>query len=616
MSELAKPEYGQYDRLLSRYVDGALDAKELGELERMLLSDNQFVEHVARWCLTHRQIADLLTESALHHLMDQFVQTSPGLARHKLSRMAAVGVRKKNDDSLERKRGAESRGRVGSWMPRGGIRRGLALAAAASFAGVAIWFAIDRPAPQSEDKPLSTIARNGELRNDADQKPQIVATLTQVSDAVWRPGAPVLHTGQQLYKGGQVALKSGMAKVTYDCGAEVVLEGPCDFWLHDAMIGYLASGKITTNVPRRAFSFAILSPEVDFVDLGTSFGVTVGSTGHTELHVFEGEVLCSQTKLQEDEPNDVIHVTASNALAFGSAGAEPNDIKMDEHQFSKMISLRRAPHSQPKGLASSRLALWLAADIAVTTDSQHRVVSWQDILYGDNHSAEDAMQENEEARPTLVDDAVNGHPGIRFNGTSNYLLTTPLETTDDQTVMFVCQFSQSAYDKDREWGGQIINYDGPPSRYLSNTLEPGVLQIGEPLLAKEFKPTLLTGQVFAGFIGKATVEAGRVDAEQVGAGVPVVVAYRYDYEHGKAQLMINGHKYGEARAFAPQGITSRKIIGRHAWMQLFYHGDLAEMLIYNKALSDQDLADTTSYLANKYSIDMNRVSAKEQEAEK
>ena len=83
--------------------------------------------------------------------------------------------------------------------------------------------------------------------------------------------------------------------------------------------------------------------------------------------------------------------------------------------------------------------------------------------------------------------------------------------------MFVCQFSQSAYDKNRDWGGQIINYDGPPSRYLSNTLEPGVLQIGEPLLAKEFKPTLLTGQVFAGFVGSATVESGRVDAEQVGA---------------------------------------------------------------------------------------------------
>jgi hypothetical protein len=66
--------------------------------------------------------------------------------------------------------------------------------------------------------------------------------------------------------------------------------------------------------------------------------------------------------------------------------------------------------------------------------------------------------------------------------------------------------------------------------------------------------------------------------------------------------MINGRKYGEARAFAPQGITSRKIIGRHAWMELYFGGDLGEMLIYNKALSPEELAQTTAYLADKYSI--------------
>ena len=170
-------------------------------------------------------------------------------------------------------------------------------------------------------------------------------------------------------------------------------------------------------------------------------------------------------------------------------------------------------------------------------------------------------------------------------------------------MLFVCQFSQSAFDKGRIWGGQILNYDGPPSRYLSNTLEPGVLQIGEPLLETEFKPTLLTGQVFAGFIGSAVVEAGRIDAEPVGANVPVVVSYLYDYGEGKSRLAINGRTYGEARAFAPQGITSRKIIGRHAWMQNFFHGDLAEMLIFNKALSPEELADTTAYLAEKYSIE-------------
>ena len=79
-------------------------------------------------------------------------------------------------------------------------------------------------------------------------------------------------------KGDQIALRSGMVKVTFDCGAEVVLEGPVR--LSGCTARWSATwlrGKITANVPRRAFSFAILSPEVDFVDLGTSFGVNVGT---------------------------------------------------------------------------------------------------------------------------------------------------------------------------------------------------------------------------------------------------------------------------------------------------------------------------------------------------
>jgi hypothetical protein len=202
----------------------------------------------------------------------------------------------------------------------------------------------------------------------------------------------------------------------------------------------------------------------------------------------------------------------------------------------------------------------------------------------------------------LIQKSIAERPAIRFDGTSDYLLTTPLATTDDQTVVFVCQFSQSATDKSRRWGGQILNYDGPPSRFLSDTLEPGVLQIGEPLLETQFQPTLLTAQVFAGFIGSATVESGRVDAMPVGIHTPVVVAYRYDLANARATLMINGKTYGEMRAFAPQAITSRKIIGRHAWMQNFFHGDLAELLIYNQALSDDDLAVMTQYLADKYAI--------------
>ena len=359
-------------------------------------------------------------------------------------------------------------------------------------------------------------------------------------------------------KGAAWCFKSGMVKVTFECGAEVVLQGPCDFELQTPMVGFLKSGKITANVPRRAFSFAIHSPEVDFVDLGTAFGVTIGSSGNTELHVFEGEVLCSPSKQENDDRKEPIHVMAANALEFGANGGAPSNIAIDTGQFSSLINLRQRAGGRSLKTVPEHLALWLTADQGISTDSQQRVVWWKDILYGDNRSAEDATQNDEHARPILVPSALNGHPAVRFNGQSDYLVTTPLETTDDQTVLFVCQFSPAAYDKHRQWGGQILNYDGPPSRYLSNTLEPGVLQIGEPLLAEEFKPTLLTGQVFAGFVGSALVESGRVDAVQVGADVPVVVAYIYDYAGGRANLSINGRSYGEAAPSPPKPLHREK----------------------------------------------------------
>lgn len=577
-------EYAELDRILSRYFDGSASAADVAELESRLADDAAAAEHVARWCFTHRQIADLLAESQLHDLMDRF-SSSPLLPKEAFR--------------TGRDRNAES-GRFGQRM-----MSWAALAGAVLLVGT--WLYLNRGIPEAISTDPTTVARPTTTHKDAG--PAVAATLTQLADCTWCPDAPQFDHGQLLHVGDRVAIKSGRVKITYDCGAEVVLEGPCDFWIHGPMAGYLTLGRITAHVPRRAFSFAIFSSEVDMVDLGTSFGVDVADGGRTELHVFEGEVLCSEPKKQTvGQRNEVIHVRANKAMEFGAASGEPGDIAMNESQFSGLMALRQAKQVDTAHFAEDKLALWLAADVAVTTDATNRVISWQDIVHGDNASGEDAIQVEENARPLLVPDAIHGKPGIRFDGESDYLLTTPLETTDDQTVIFVCQFGPQSFRPGRKWGGQIINYDGPPSRYLSDTLEPGVLQIGEPLLESEFQPSLLTGQVFAGFIGSATVESGRVDAQQVGPDQPVIVAYVYDYEYenGKSYLTINGNKFGEARAFAPQGITSRKIIGRHAWMDLYFGGDLGEMMIYNKALTPEELAETTGYLAKKYDIELHK----------
>jgi hypothetical protein len=612
-------EFPELDRLLSLYFEGAAAANDLAALEALLLADAEAVDHASRWCLMHRQIAELMTEDALHEIMDKFVQGTPGPPKQVFA--AAQAASRPNAGAPQ---SAVARRQRRSWLVAAAAVVGVAAVAAA-----ALWQRRGSPGAASEPRQ-SDVAQNsrtleGEpqirrpgvapdlLQFDANQNngtpvgEEIIATLTRLSRAAWAEGAAALSPGDQLAVGDRVALDSGMAKVTFECGAEIVLEGPCSFEIQSQMLGYLHSGKITADIPRRAFGFGILSPGVDFVDLGTSFGVNVGASGDTELHVFEGEVLCSPAAAQAGDTSEPIHVLANRAVTFAPAGAVPNDIAMDVERFSDLRALRRHTSIGNNRLLADRLALWLAADAAAATDDRGRVISWQDLIYGDNRSAEDAVQADEEARPLLVDDALHGRPAIRFDGESDWLLTTPLETTDDQTVFLVCQFSPSAYEP-RRWGGQILNYDGPPSRYLSNLLEPGVLQIGEPLLEEQFRPTLVTSQVFAGFIGRATVEAGRVDGAEIGANDPVIICYVYDYGRRQAELFINGQSQGAARAFAPQGITSRKIIGRHAWMQNFFHGELAELLIYNKAMPSDELAATTAYLAEKYAIEFSAAS--------
>lgn len=594
-------DFAELDAILNRYLDGVASAEEIARLENALAEDQQFADHFARWCLAHRQITELLNESKLHQLMDDFVTSAPTLPKAARRRGLHLPIwpRAINDAQLGDRRQAGARARFTMAHLSAIVTLAAMITVVATLLATDWWGTRSSTVDASlTDSPAQLMAKDGEA--------EFVATLTQAMNASWAPGAEVYEHGQQLRAGSRIALSSGVAKVTYDCGAEIALQGPCEFVVRERMVGVIESGRLTANVPRRAFSFAILSPQADFVDLGTAFGIDVGDDGRTELHVFEGEVLYSQPQSPGTQGNGVFHVTANEAVEFSSAEDVPSRISLREDQFSDLFALRRAADIEVGHVAESKLALWLAADVAVTTDSEERVVSWQDIVYGDNTAGEDAIQMDGNARPLLVKDAIGSRPAIRFDGDSDYLLTTPLETTDDQTVLLVCQFSQSAFKKGRRWGGQIINYDGPPSRYLSDTLEPGVLQIGEPLLEKEFRPTLISAQVFAGFIGSAVVESGRMDTMQTGADRPIIVAYvyDYDYQHGKSRMFVNGKSYGEARAFAPQGITSRKIIGRHAWMQNYFHGDLAELMIYNKALSEGELLETMGYLAEKYGIAM------------
>ena len=118
--------------------------------------------------------------------------------------------------------------------------------------------------------------------------------------------------------GDRLAIRSGLLEITYDTGAKVILQGPVTYEVESAVGGYLAVGKLTALVEKKASKlpstawgraaggegglnqsdrlpsasplFAVRTPTAIVTDLGTEFGVEVDQQGDTLSHVYHGVV--------------------------------------------------------------------------------------------------------------------------------------------------------------------------------------------------------------------------------------------------------------------------------------------------------------------------------------
>jgi hypothetical protein len=558
--------------LFNAYLDGELSPNEFRELEAWINADPRNAAEFLNWMGLQAWTSEALKSDLLEQVM--------------------------RDQAAAPRNPAQRSSRTSSpiW----------ALALAASMLVAALAYLIgpgsdgQAPIAETNDPDQASQSTAFSLESGRRGEPFVVATLTRLEDCEWMEKGAPLRYGQQLAEGTRIALRAGVVRITFESGAEAVLQGPCDFTVDNAMHGTIRSGRVAVTAPKRAYGFRIRSPNAEVIDLGTEFGVNVDQGGNSEVHVFSGEVLSRSMDDQRDRPGELIRVTANNALQFGGE-QPPRTIASDDTLFAVDATRAQRPTASDAVPADAALALWLAADSSVKTQEGGRVVAWSDILHGDNVSAEDALQPEVASQPMYAPKGINGHPAVRFNGSSSYLVTTPLETTDNQTIFVVCQFNKLAMRPGRKRGGQILNYNGPPHRLVSSTYEPGVLQIGEPIV-EGFAPTRLGGKLFSGRLGGKDVSESEMYTSPLGADAPVVLAFRYDLANHSSSLWINGQRLEEKPALRPAGVTSRKTIGRHGFMKFFFAGEIGELMIFNTALDDADLHGVTAYLSDKFEI--------------
>lgn len=197
-------------------------------------------------------------------------------------------------------------------------------------------------------------------------------TFASVSDsvaAVWARITKPIGPGGRL-PAGRLNLIEGAVELTFDDGAQVVLEAPVEVELVSASRLWLQRGKMVAKVPEEAIGFTVSTAAGSIVDLGTEFGVGVTDTGDTQVQVMQGVVALAAKSSGENVPR--LTLTEGQARYIQAEGSQISKLEFDEQAY-----LRNVP-SSPYELAVMRdrpFAYWRFDGTGNAVESIGRVES-------------------------------------------------------------------------------------------------------------------------------------------------------------------------------------------------------------------------------------------------
>ena len=165
-------------------------------------------------------------------------------------------------------------------------RKLTAWAVAAAFAGVALFSSIAtlklRPFFESANPQDATTSVTAD---------QIVARITGTQNTLWSHNANnAIGYGSHLAAGQELTLEEGLAEITFQDGATVLLESPAHFLVQAPHEVELYEGRMAAVVPSQSQGFRVHTRNLDVYDVGTEFGLLARQSGTAELHVFNGVV--------------------------------------------------------------------------------------------------------------------------------------------------------------------------------------------------------------------------------------------------------------------------------------------------------------------------------------
>lgn len=175
-----------------------------------------------------------------------------------------------------------------------------------------------------------------DIRDTGPNPEAFVGLLVDENDAQFESGfAP----DNFKFDSGEYRLNQGAIQLRLNNGTDLVMKAPVDFRLIDPFHLSVQRGGLRAIVPPTGEGFTVLAPGVDYVDLGTEFGINVNpESGNSQLHVFDGQV----NARNRDSNRLLSEVMGGESVEFSQGKLSPTEsAERDEFLKSGTIGLLR-----------------------------------------------------------------------------------------------------------------------------------------------------------------------------------------------------------------------------------------------------------------------------------
>ncbi len=224
--------------------------------------------------------------------------------------------------------------------------------------------------------------------------------------------------------------------------------------------------------------------------------------------------------------------------------------------------------------------LWLRADAGVTTNESGLVTAWADQS-GQGH---DATQSNSSQEAQIIASAINGHAALAFNGFSDfYSLAGQVLTSQQFTIFAVANDTggSSSSPSQREILSNWTSGNGTQSVFFGTaTGTPGTRS------------------------ARLSDDFGGSSGQGVGVLANPATPFVFTGINSASDTVIyqNGNVIADKGSpLATRSLTTNYVIGQQGSLNSeFWAGDIAEILVYNRALSTTERQSVQNYLMNKY----------------